>query len=229
MRDFTPSLETRRDEIPCSRADAAPRCGAAILLADDHELARTGLRLILESVAGWRVCGEAENGAVAVELAKRLQPTIAILDVNMPVMNGLEAADRIRTVSSDALVLMVTAFDADGLSERARLSGAHRYVLKTSPATSIVATVHSMLRERERHGRPTAEPPLAPEIGKLTEREVQIVRHLAIGESNSVTGRALGITEKTVETHRANIMRKLDTESIVEIVHFAIREQLISV
>jgi DNA-binding NarL/FixJ family response regulator len=200
-----------------------------ILLADDHELARTGLRLILESVPGWQVCAEAENGAAAVDLAGRIQPDVVILDLSMPVMNGLEATEQLRRVAPDTSVLLVTAMDADGTISRGKVAGAHRFLSKTCSATAIVAAVRSLLAARERAGTRAEGRPPGLEVAKLTPREVEVVRLLATGESNSTAGRALCITEKTVETHRANIMRKLSVESIVELVHFAIREQIVQV
>ncbi len=222
-----------------------------ILLADDHELVRTGLRLVLETVPGWHVCGEAVDGAEAVAIATRCRPPVAIIDLNMPVMHGLDAIRAIRQVSPLTSIVALTGDDAGSTARDARQAGARSFVLKSEQSAALVSAVRDIVAA-DPVARAAATPvpgatplPGAPplpgatplprvtplpgaESAKLTERELQVARLLAEGKSNWVVGRILGISMKTVETHRANIMRKLGLASVVELVHYAVRNQLVA-
>lgn len=212
-----------------------------ILLADDHELVRTGLRLVLETIPGWHVCAEAADGAEAVAIAARCQPPIAIIDLNMPVMHGLDAIREIRQVSPQTSILALTADDSGTAPQEARLAGARSFVLKTEQSAALVRAVRALVAADPIAAsaaapvtgatpvpRATPSPGRGVECATLTERELQVARLLAEGKSNWVVGRILGISMKTVETHRANIMRKLGLASVVELVHYAVRNQLVA-
>lgn len=212
-----------------------------ILLADDHELVRTGLRLVLETIAGWHVCGEAADGAEAVAIAARCRPPIAIIDLNMPVKNGFDAIREIRQVSPSTSVVALTADDSAKSHPEARIAGAHAFVLKTEQSAALIQAVRTLISTDPvataavtpfptRTPRPRATPTPLPgsEPARLTERELEVARLLAEGKSNWVVARILGISMKTVETHRANIMRKLGLGSVVELVHYAVRNQLVA-
>jgi DNA-binding NarL/FixJ family response regulator len=205
-----------------------------ILIADDHEVMRHGVRALVESQSGWEVCGEAVDGRQAVDLAAELRPEVVILDVSMPGLNGLEAASRIRKVSPSTAILIFSVHDSDRLVAEARSTGARGYVLKSAPAAQILAAVAAAARHEPTvdHARPApAGSPLAP-VGQgahgLTPRQREIARLLADGKSNWCIATILGIRISTVETHRRNIMQKLKLESIVELVHYAVRNQLIA-
>jgi len=205
-----------------------------ILIADDHEMVRSGLRQLLESEPEWRVCVEAADGLRAVQLAAQLRPALAVLDVKMPGLDGLEAARQIRRESPLTEVLIFTACDDIDLAEQGRAAGACGFMPKTSTGCEIVGAVRAIARRSPQvYGNVTALPVNAvraprPHSGsRLTQRERQIAQLLAEGKSNWSVATILGISVKTVETHRSNIMRKLDLESIVELVHYAVRNQLV--
>jgi DNA-binding NarL/FixJ family response regulator len=219
-----------------------------ILLADDHELLLQGLRAALETVPEWCICGSAKDGREAVELAGRLLPDVAILDPCMPELNGLEAARQIRHAASPKTeVLMLTGSDSEELSSEACAVGARGYVLKTDGVAAVLAGVRAMTEGRPYFspgvryppraiaGRAPAPPPPRRGSGesihgqsKLTPREREIAQLLVEGKTNWCIANSLGISVKTVETHRAHIMRKLGLESIVELVHYAVHNLMVA-
>lgn len=211
-----------------------------ILLADDHDVVRRGLREVLEARADWHVCAEAANGREAVELAIKLRPHIAVLDLTMPELNGLEATRRIRKALPETEVLIFTMHDAEQLVREVLAAGARGYVLKSDAARHLVAAVDALAQHRPfvtsrvadlvmdglLRGDPSADSPAAPG-DPLTSREREILQHVTEGRSNKEVAAVLGISVKTVETHRASVMRKLGVNSIVELVHYAVRNKLI--
>ena len=210
-----------------------------ILLADDHEVMRRGLRGLLETHENWQVCGEAGNGREAVELALELKPQIVVLDLSMPELNGFEAAKQIHSALPDTEILIFTMHDSEELIREALASGVRAVVVKSDVEGHLIAAVESLLRH-DVYFSPTVSETLrdamlrAPEDGtfkqspdKLTEREREVTRLLAAGKSNKEVATALCISVRTVETHRAGIMRKLEINSIVELVHYAIRHKLV--
>lgn len=203
-----------------------------ILLADDHDIVRRGLRELLEEQAGWQVCGEAATGREAVDQAVRLRPEIVVLDLMMPELNGLQATRQIRKSLPATEVLVFSMHDSEDLVHEILAAGARGYVLKSDAARHLVAAVEALSRHQPffssrvsatlRNGAP--EPRGAR---GLTDREREIAQLLAEGRSNKEVAARLHISFKTVETHRATIMRKLGASSIVELVHYAIRNRLI--
>jgi DNA-binding NarL/FixJ family response regulator len=211
-----------------------------ILLADDHDVVRRGLRGILEEHEGWEVCAEATNGREAVELALALQPQVAVLDLAMPELNGLEATRQIKQHLPETEVLVFTMHQTEQLVHDVLAGGARGYVLKSDAARQLVGAVEALLEHKpyftsavtqtivdwclRADGEATQEP--SP-FGVLTGREREIVRLLAEGKSNKQIATSHRISVKTVETHRATIMRKLGLGSVVELVRYAIRHRLV--
>jgi DNA-binding NarL/FixJ family response regulator len=212
-----------------------------ILLADDHEVVRRGLRTLLQARPGWEVCGEAATGREAVEKVRSLKPDVVVLDVTMPEMNGLEATRRVLKAAPQTQVLILTMHDSDEVVQEVLDAGARGYVLKSDAGRDLVAAVEAL-----EEGRPffttkvadlvlsgylrKAKEPAGQEAARkrLTSRERELLQLLAEGKSNKEAATALGISVKTVETHRANIMRKLNLHSISELVHYAIRNRIVS-
>ena len=212
-----------------------------ILVADDHEIVRQGLRGLLEAQPGWQVVGEAVDGRDAVEKAKRLRPDVVVLDVSMPSLNGLEATRQIRKALPDTEVLILTMHDSEPLVREVLDAGARGYVLKSDAGRELVTalqTVHehrpyltsrvsqivldAFLKSGAAH-----EMPNPPRTVRLSPREREIAQLLAEGKSNKEVAATLTISVKTAETHRTNLMRKLDLHSISELVRYAIRNKMV--
>jgi DNA-binding NarL/FixJ family response regulator len=208
---------------------------ARILVADDHDIVRRGLRAVLEAEEGWTVCYEATNGREAVERTRELTPDVAVLDVSMPELNGLEACRQIVKAVPGTEVLVLTMHESEEVVREVLSAGASGYVLKSDAGHHLVAAVAALLR-----GEPFFSSRVAALVVQgygghagdelrrpLTARERQIVQLLAEGRSNKEVAAALGISIKTAEAHRANIMRKLGAHSIGEVVRYAIRNRLV--
>jgi DNA-binding NarL/FixJ family response regulator len=211
-----------------------------ILIADDHELVRKGLRTVLESQPGWNVCGEAVNGRQAVELARELEPDVIVLDVTMPELNGLEATRQIRKALPKAEVLILTMHESDQLVGEVLAAGARGYILKADTSRLLVAALEALAQHRPfftgaasevvlggylRPGQPARND--SRELPRLTAREREIVQLLAEGKSNKEVAVALGVSVKTVDAHRANVMHKLNLHSVTALVRYAIRNKII--
>jgi len=209
-----------------------------VLIADDHEMVRKGLRSMLESSGKWKVCGEATDGREAVRKAARLRPDIVIMDLTMPELNGLDATREIRRILPDCEVLVVTVHHSEQLVHEVLEAGAKGYVLKSDAGESIMAALDELARHKPYFTSAVSQVllsaflspdrPDVPDIGGLlTPREREIVQLIAEGRSTKEIATTLGISDKTVETHRANLMRKLDVHSVSEIVRYAIRNRMI--
>lgn len=208
-----------------------------ILVADDHELVRHGLRAVIEGQVGWVVCGEAGSGREAVAKAIELRPDIVVLDVSMPELNGLEATRQIRR-AVPAKILIVTVHESDQIVTEVLDAGADGYVLKTDAGRTLVEAIRTLLDGKdfvtERMGRAVArrtssshEAPDRRAPGRLTPREREVLQLLSEGKSNKEIGVVLGITTKTAETHRANVLAKLDLHSMSALVRYAVRNRII--
>ena len=211
-----------------------------ILIADDHELVRKGLRAVLESQPGWKVCGEAINGRQAVELAKQLGPDVIVLDVTMPELNGLEATRQILKAIPQAEVLILTMHESEKLVSEVLTAGAHGYILKADTSRLLVSAVELLAQHQPFFTGKISEVVLrgylnpgkngksaAGAAQRLTAREREIVQLLAEGKSNKEVAVALGVNVKTVDAHRANIMHKLGLHSVTDLVRYAIRNHII--
>lgn len=211
-----------------------------ILVADDHDVIRRGVRDLLVERRGWEVCAEAHNGREAVELAVELRPDVAVLDISMPELNGLEATRRIRKQAPDTEVLIFTVFKTDHLVREVLRAGARGYVLKSDAALHLTTAVEALSRRQAFFTPGISKSLLTTVLGAdeqktdggsaaatLTSREREVVQLLAEGKTNKEAASTLYISPNTVETHRATIMRKLGITSIVELVHYAVRNNLI--
>lgn len=203
-----------------------------ILLADDHEVVRHGLRALLESRQGWTITGEASNGTEAVEKAIDLRPDVIVLDVGMPELNGLEAIRRIRDALPQAEVIVLSVHDAEDIVREALALGARAYLAKSDVSRDLIAAIEAALRHK-----PFLGPRLAQSMGSalggvdlsiadLTPRERETAQLLAEGLGNKEIAVRLDISVKTVETHRTNIMRKIGAHSLADVVRYAIRNGL---
>jgi DNA-binding NarL/FixJ family response regulator len=213
-----------------------------ILVADDHSIVRRGVRALLETHAGWKVCGEAATGAEAVKQAKKLRPDVAVIDITMPDLNGFEAARQIRTVAPQTEVLVLTVHESEQALREVLDAGALGYVSKSDLDLNLSAAIESLLRHKPFFSSRVSElmlkrylkqdvPPKLPGTGPaaLTQRQREIVRLLAEGKTNKEVALALGISVKTAETHRNNIMRKLQLRSFSHLVRYAVRHNLVEV
>jgi DNA-binding NarL/FixJ family response regulator len=211
-----------------------------ILVADDHELVRHGIRGVLRSRRGWIVVSEAVNGWEAVEKASELKPDVAILDISMPDVDGLQATREIREASPNTKVMVLTMHESDQMVRRVLDAGALGYVLKSDLAKQLVKAVNAVsagklfLTPRVsdivlKGFLTTGNQPDPAEDSKVrpTPREVEILRLLAEGHPNKKVADVLGITVRTVETHRARIMLKLGLHSLAELIRYAIRHNLV--
>ncbi len=211
-----------------------------ILVADDHDIIRRGLRQLLTAHPGWEVCGEAKTGREAVNITEQTNPDIAVLDISMPDLNGLEAARQITKISPNTAVLILTVHFTDQLVRDVIACGARGYILKSDADKDLVSAVEAISNKRtyftrevsevllDKISRTAAAPdPDSATRNRLTSREREIVQLLAEGKSSKEVAVALGISVKTAETHRANIMRKLELHSVSELVLYAIRNQII--
>ena len=210
-----------------------------ILLADDHDVVRRGLRDQLSQHEGWEICGEASNGREAVKMALELTPDVVVLDLSMPELNGLEATRQIRRELPETEVLIFTMHDTEHLIREVLAAGARGYVLKSDVARHLTSAVEALSLHKPFFTATVSQALLDAFLQTntgsdeksvfrtLTDREREILQMLAEGKSNKQIAISLGISVKTVETHRATVMRKLEINSIVELVHYAIRNQLV--
>jgi DNA-binding NarL/FixJ family response regulator len=190
-----------------------------VLIADDHGIVRSGLRLLLERQADIEVVAEAADGAEARELAIRERPDLAILDVKMPKLTGLQATREIKAQAPEVSVLILSMHDEERYVSEALKAGASGYVVKTQADTDLVAAIRAIER---------GEPFPVPEAqDTLTPREEEIVKLVAEAHTSKEIAAILHLSEKTVENHRANAMRKLGMRDRVELVRYAIRRGLI--
>jgi DNA-binding NarL/FixJ family response regulator len=210
-----------------------------ILLADDHDVVRRGIKGLLEERVGWSVCAEAATGREAVDLAVKHRPQVAVLDQSMPELNGLEATRRIRQAVPETEILVFTMHESEELVREVLAAGARGYLLKSDAANQLIPAVESLAKHRPffagrisevvlegflKAGRP---PTVASAMERLTSREREMVQLLAEGNSNKQIARLLDLSVKTVETHRAAVMRKLNFKSLTDLVRFAIRNQIV--
>ena len=205
-----------------------------ILLADDHELLRQGLRTLIEHQSGWQVCGEATTGREAVAKARELKPDIVVMDFTMPELNGMEATRQIRAALPRTQVLILTMHESEELVREVLAAGARGYVLKSDAGRVLVDALKALADQKpyftSRISALVLEGylnPITREHPALTPREREIVQLVAEGRSTKELADRLGITPKTAETHRTNIMRKLNLHSVSEVVRYAIRNKLV--
>lgn len=211
-----------------------------ILIADDHEVFRRGTQALLESRPDWRVCGEAATGREAVEKTKKLKPDVVIMDISMPELNGLEAAEQILKVAPKTEVLILTIHDSEELVRHMAKVGVRGYMLKADTSQDLITAIEALARHRpfftskaadvilQDYRKLKQEAEQLPEASRLTTREREVVQLLSEGMSNKEVAAALDISVRTVETHRSNIMRKLKLGSLSELVRYAVRNKIVT-
>jgi len=205
------------------------------LVADDHGIVRSGVRMLLEQQEGIRVVAEAEDGVDAVEAAIKHKPDVAVLDVSMPRMTGIQATHEIKQHLPDTAVVLLSMHDDQRYFYDALKAGAAGYVLKRSADTQLVEAIHAAIR-----GEPFISPVAEEELlrnwleaegetgsAELTPRELEVVKLIAEAHTNKQIAQILNVSEKTVESHRGNVLAKLGMRDRVELVRYAIRRGLI--
>jgi DNA-binding NarL/FixJ family response regulator len=219
-------------------SDRATPSTRSILIADDHELVRQGIRAIFSAEPSWVVVGEATTGRQALAMALASKPDLVVLDVALPELNGVEVTRRIRQSSSMA-ILIVTMHDSDQIFQDALEAGANGLVLKAEAGRTLADAARAIFsrgefiseRARRAAGRPDSREfdrrSLERNPMVLTAREREVLQLLAEGQANKEVASALGISTKTAETHRAHILAKLNVHSMSELVRYAIRNSII--
>src|SRR5579863_4499523 len=211
-----------------------------ILIVDDHEIVRRGLKKVLSSRPGWSVCAEAATGREAIAMAAQHRPDIVVMDISMPGLNGLEATRKIRKMLPKAGILILSLHYSDQLVREVVDAGARAYLLKSDATRDLLHAIEALATRRSFFTSSAAQTLIDgfcnPDSGKsdstlmrhrLSSREREIVQLLAEGKSSKEVAVALGISVKTAETHRANIMRKLEMHSVSEVVRYAVKNQII--
>ena len=208
-----------------------------ILLADDHEIVRRGLRAILAARPEWEICAEATNGRQALEQAKQFKPDLVIMDIGMPDLNGLSATRQILKELPHTEVLIVTIHEPEHLVRAVLDAGAHGFLLKSDAGRDLIAAVDALLKHKVSFSSKVSElvlqgylkssTPSADDDIRLTPREQEIVQLLAEGKSNKEVAAVLLIGVRTVETHRRHIMAKLNMHNVGELVRYAVRRGIV--
>jgi DNA-binding NarL/FixJ family response regulator len=221
-----------------------PRTGAKmetlrLFVADDHDLVRRGLRSLLEEQPGWEVVAEASDGKKAVAKILETNPDVAILDIRMPVLDGLEVARRIRTSGSKTRILILTMHESDTLIREMLDAGVRGYLLKNDAGRELVAAVEAVRYNKtyftskvsqmilDGYLRKVRDADGTEPVTRLTPRQQEILKLLAKGKNSKEAAEALGLSLKTVETHRADMMRRLNCHSLSELVRYALRNEVI--
>ena len=207
-----------------------------LVIAHDHELVRRGLTSLLESQSGWKVVAEADNGQTAIEMVKRHDPDIAILDIAMPVLDGLAATREIAKDMPRVHTLILTMHVSKQLVHELLEAGARGYVMKSDTTRDLIKAVNTVVEGKLFFTQTISEILLAGFLEKpqalctenlLTKREIEIIQLLSRGKSNKEVATDLNISLRTAETHRANIMHKLQLHSVQDLVHYAMRNKLV--
>jgi len=211
-------------------ADLVPHATAqaSVLVVDDHALLRTGVANIINQESDLHVVAEASNGLEAVEAFERHRPDVTLLDLRMPVMEGVEAVRQIRERDPHAKVIVLTTYDTDDDISRALKAGAKAYVLKDISADGLIACIHDVLAGKT-YLAPAAAAKLAEGVTRiqLTPRELTALRLMADGKANKEIANELGISERTVKTHLGHLFEKLGVTSRTEAVKIATRRGLV--
>jgi DNA-binding NarL/FixJ family response regulator len=211
-----------------------------ILIVDDHAVVRRGVRSLLESQEGWEIVGEATTGREAVDLARRLQPDIVVMDLSLPELNGLDATRQILKDSPRSEIVVLTMHHSEELARDVLQAGARGYVLKSDADQSLIAAIESLREHKPFLTSTVTEFVLDDYLHRadegeddvhvhtaVTAREREIIQLLAEGRSNKEAASLLGISVKTIEAHRANLMRKLHLRSVTDLVRYAIRNKIV--
>ena len=210
-----------------------------IVIVDDHAVVRRGVAALLESQRGWKVVGEAVTGREAVELVRRLRPDVVVMDLSLPELNGLEATRQIVKEFPQTEVLVLTMHHSEQLARDVLQAGARGYVLKSDADQNLIAAVDTLRQHKpfltskvtefvlDGYMRASEEADDRTASSAVTPREREIIQLIAEGHSNKEAASTLGVSVKTIEAHRANIMKKLRLRSITDLVRYAIRNRLV--
>lgn len=232
------NFEATRSDKPIEEQSSSSAGGAStkklrIFIADDHELLRAGVRRLVESRDNWEVCGEAADGSEVAHSVSAFRADVVVLDLMLPGTKGLEVAKQIKATSPGAEVLIFSGDDSPASIHAAFQAGASSYIRKGDDRAHLLSAIESLAEHK---------PYLTPDVSKvllgaffsdrrktdaLTDRELQIVRLLCEGNSNHEVAGKLGISPRTVEVHRATIMRKLELDTFAELVRYAVRNNLV--
>ncbi len=207
-----------------------------ILVVDDHAVVRRGVRSLLESHEGWEVCGEATTGRDAVEQSRRLRPHVVVMDLSLPELNGLDATRQILKDTPDTEVLVLTMHHSEELAREVLRAGARGFILKADADENLITAVESL-----RQHRPFLTPTVTGLVlddylrssdgdvarDAVTPREREVMQLVAEGQSSKEIASTLGLSVKTIEAHRTNIMRKLRLHSVSDLVRYAIRNKIV--
>jgi DNA-binding NarL/FixJ family response regulator len=211
-----------------------------ILIAEDHEIARQGIRSLLEDHAGWEVCAEAKDGREAVMLAAGVKPDVFLLDIGMPNLNGLDAARQILASAPDARILILTVHDSEQVVREVLATGARGFLLKSDAGRDLVAAVEALQNNRtfftpkvaqmmlDGYLRPGQETYPSGQC-LLTPREREVIQLVAEGKTTKEIAAALKLSVKTAETHRTNLMRKLNLHSVADLTLYAVRNGIVQI
>src|ERR1022692_3580718 len=209
-----------------------------ILVADDHDVVRCGIRTLLEGHPGWTVCGEAREGREAVAKVAELKPDLVVLDVAMPMLNGMDAARQILQARPGTPILILTLYESDELIRQVLEAGARGFILKSDAAQNLLLAVEALQRRATFFTARAAKmmldgylhrnlDPGSSMKDRLTGREREVVQLLAEGNSSKEAAVLLNLSVKTIETHRTNVMHKLDVHSVAGLVRYAVRNSIV--
>ena len=206
-----------------------------ILIADDHEIVRNGIRILLEVRRRWSICGEAATARETITMTAQLKPDVVLLDLSLPDLNGLEAIPQILKAHPPAEILVLTMHDSGHMVSHALGAGVRGIVLKCDASRELIAAIESVGRHQmflstrvtQAIAKMGADTRSGPSLADLTSREKEVLKLLAAGKNNKEIAAILGIGTKTVETHRANLMRKLSLPSLSDLIYFAIRNRIV--
>jgi DNA-binding NarL/FixJ family response regulator len=213
-------------------------CPVSVLIADDHEVVRRGLRALIQEQPGWQVVAEAIDGREAVAQAEEFKPDVAILDITMPSLNGFEATRQITKVSPGTKILILSIHESDQVIHKLLGAGARGYILKADAGHDLITAVKALVSNKT-FFTPKVEQKVMDgylnkvpkadeeEFSPITGRQREVLQLLAEGKSSKEVANILGIAFKTAETHRTNLMRRLNCHSVAELVRYAVRNQIV--
>ncbi len=215
--------------------------GLRILIVDDHEIARQGIRSILEAHAGWTICAEAKDGREAVEMCAQWRPDVVLIDIGMPNLNGLDASRQILAADPQIGILILTIHDSRQAVREVLAAGARGFLLKSDAGRDLVAAVEALQGGRtfftskvsqmmiEGYLHPQDRADDIAEQRVLTPREREVIQLVAEGKTTKEIASTLSLSVKTAETHRTNLMRKLDLHSIADLTLYAVRNGIVQI
>lgn len=216
------------------RTGSVQNASKRVMLVDDHTMVRKGLRALIESAAGWEVCAEAEDGLEAVSIAAAIQPDIIVMDLSMPRLGGIDATVQLRKLVPGVEILILTMHESDHLIDQAMKAGARGYLLKGDSGEKLMEALQTLSRHHPYLDRSLSRDggnnlKSAADRKRLTPRERQVVKLVAEGNTNNAIADLLGVSIKTVQTHRLAAMRKVGAKSSADLTLYAARNDLVQI